>query len=164
MAAPRNYLYHLITRVARCRAERRRADGGNGRGSSLERSVLAVLSRTHRSIGHRCEESGILCSPSRYRAADNEDVRTYVRRNKGRRKRDRSSPFSLSLLVSFLFASRLSLRAECRKLNLGAQYKLRTCTFPVVSEVNGNRLNKALRTFRYLRAGEGRSSSRMRGQ
>lgn len=73
----------------RC-AEPNRAHGGNGRKLAPRLSVratLAVQSRTHRSIEHRCEESDILCPPSRYRADDNENE-VYIgnERNKGRRK------------------------------------------------------------------------------
>lgn len=72
MAAPRNYLYRLITRVATSRAEQTTETTESSLGGSM-RATLAVLSHTHRSIGHRCEESDILCSPSRYRTDDNED-------------------------------------------------------------------------------------------
>lgn len=86
MAAPRNYLYHLITRVAPSRTELT-AETAESLLLGSVRATLAVQSRTHRSIEHRCEESGILCPPSRYRADDNEnEVYIWNERNKGRRK------------------------------------------------------------------------------
>lgn len=107
MAAPRNYLYHLITRVAPNRAELA-AEMAESLLLGSVRATLAVQSRTHRSIEHRCEESGILCPPSRYRADDNEnEVYTGNERNKGRRKRGclffqlRFSRFVIYKFVSF---------------------------------------------------------------
>lgn len=100
MAAPRNYLYHLITRVAPNRAELA-AEMAESLLLGSVRATLAVQSRTHRSIEHRCEESGILCPPSRYRADDNEnEVYTGNERNKGRRKRG-CLFFNLDFLLSW---------------------------------------------------------------
>lgn len=80
------------------RAEPRRAEPSRAERvtETTERATLVVLSHTHRSIGHRCEQSGILCPPSRYRADDNEDGK---RRNKGRRTDFFHSAFPSELFV-----------------------------------------------------------------
>lgn len=140
MAAPRNYLYHLITRVARCRAEPRRADDGNGRGRLAPCVGRAIA---HASL-YRASMRGIrhtLLSFERYRAADNEDdVRTYVRTYLEEIRVDGNEIVllrSLSLLV-------LSFRdchdaGKCRKLNLCVFISGRECRF----RGNGTRLKKA---------------------
>lgn len=100
MAARRNYLYHLITRVALSPAERRserRKRPKAGFEAEARRSTAYASPLCPR---HPCEESGILWSLPRYRANDNGDEE--LKRTK-ETLGEKRLPCVIVILVSFRY-------------------------------------------------------------